>query len=619
MTAAMKNLVGLVPLKGYQGRQSLIPHTRATLDETIVDLNLLHRVDFVVSDLIVGLEYAKSSSWGGRPVRMNTILASTDVVAVDAVSAQLIGLNPDDVEYLTLAQMRGVGVEDPDRIEVKGENLARIARRFEKMPTDADKYGQTPKIWTIKGLFPAKGPKEEFLDPSKLSVVPGQDGWSEPTYFSSDKMDLKKHWGKPRNCIAYTYTDFTAPRDEPAELWVGSGEAMTIWIDGEEVYRFEGRRKHRVPSDKKRIRLTKGRHGLLVKVYQTFGAFDFSLNICEAEDDPRYAGNRVKGLTFRMPEGGKVAELPAAEGEAEMEPFDIVDWVTQNAFSMEILKVYGPKEGLPSGRVEGIALDPDGRLWVAMRSGIYHQTGDTTWTAYTKDDGLPEGWIGSLVVHPTNGDVWAVIRSRLVQFTDGKWEQHFPDVWHGDVYVDDSGVVWAASFGDGVRRYDGRDWKSYKTLDEENDWPNRAECVYPDAKGAVWIGMWGYGVGRFDGNVWKIFMVRDGLADNHPRVLRIAPNGDVWVGFNCPGMSRYNGKKWKSFYDKGAPNEGTSSMLITRDGTVWIGTWDETLSRYDGKRWATATCTHSIQDMFEDQDGRIWMAVGNSVVVASLR
>ena len=114
-------------------------------------------------------------------------------------------------------------------------------------------------------------------------------------------------------------------------------------------------------------------------------------------------------------------------------------------------------------------------------------------------------------------------------------------------------------------------------------------------------------------------MVRDGLADNHPSILRVAPNGDVWVGFDCPGISRYNGKKWKSFYDKGAPNESTVSMLITQDGTLWVAAQDETLCRYDGKHWATATCTHSIQDMVEDQEGRVWMVVGNSVVVASLK
>ena len=59
MTAAMKNLVGMVPVRGYQIRQgNLMPHTQATLDEAIVDLNLLHRVDFVVSDLVLGLERA---------------------------------------------------------------------------------------------------------------------------------------------------------------------------------------------------------------------------------------------------------------------------------------------------------------------------------------------------------------------------------------------------------------------------------------------------------------------------------------------------------------------------------------------------------------------------------
>lgn len=121
--------------------------------------------------------------------------------------------------------------------------------------------------------------------------------------------------GEPTNCIAYAYTDFVAPREGPAELWVGSSEDMTVWIDGEKVYRFEGTRKHRVPSDKQRIELGKGRHGLLVKVYQTFRAFDFSLNICEVEEDPRYAGNRVRGLKFVMPEGTGFVQFLAAKME----------------------------------------------------------------------------------------------------------------------------------------------------------------------------------------------------------------------------------------------------------------------------------------------------------------
>ena len=45
-----------------------------------------------------------------------------------------------------------------------------------------------------------------------------------------------------------------------------------------------------------------------MKVYQTFGDFDFSLNICEAEEDPRYEGNRVRGLKFMMMEQVKLGQ-----------------------------------------------------------------------------------------------------------------------------------------------------------------------------------------------------------------------------------------------------------------------------------------------------------------------
>lgn len=39
----------------------------------------------------------------GRPVKLNAILAGTDPVAVDAVGSRLLGHDPADIEYLTLA------------------------------------------------------------------------------------------------------------------------------------------------------------------------------------------------------------------------------------------------------------------------------------------------------------------------------------------------------------------------------------------------------------------------------------------------------------------------------------------------------------------------------------
>jgi len=62
---------------------------------------------------------------------MNTIIASADVVAADAISARLIGLNPLDFEYLTLAAYKGLGQCDLDRIKVKGSAMEQVAVRID--------------------------------------------------------------------------------------------------------------------------------------------------------------------------------------------------------------------------------------------------------------------------------------------------------------------------------------------------------------------------------------------------------------------------------------------------------------------------------------------------------
>lgn len=615
LTGAMKNLVGMVPHTGDNHRQQVIDHSYSFLDEAIVDLNLLHPVDFVVADAIVGLERAKTTTWDAQAVRLNTILASSDVVAADAVAARLIGLNPADIEYLGLSERLGMGVADASRIEVRGDAVERVGRRFEKMKSIYERYGQTPRDWVFKGPFPADSDDESFVDPGGLTVTPGADGWSDPVYTSTDRVNLKKLYDRPQHCIVYAYTEFDAPRTEPADLWVGSGEAMTVWIDGQETYRYDRRRRHRVPNDQHRIELTAGRHGLLVKLYQTIGSYDFSLNICEAEDDPRYSGNRVPGLRFFLP-GNVRAPVPRSGSQSGRESFDLGDWITGRTFSLDIVEVIDSRHGLPEDGIHQLDLDPQGRLWVATDEGVYCRTGDTTWTVYGEEEGVRKGWVRELLVNPNDGHVWASVKGKLHHFDGDRWQVYFPDNWHGSLFLDDQGRTCASVWRNGVRCYDEGSWISYRQYEEGNDHANWTETGRFDGDGNVWIGTWGHGVWRYDGQTWEQYIVRQGLADNHATVLHVAPNDDVWAAFACPGISRYRRGKWKSFYDDGAPLQEINSLLITRGGVVWASTRGmfPTLSRFDGKHWATATYTGGISDMLEGADGRIWLTTGNAVM-----
>jgi uncharacterized protein (DUF362 family) len=329
MTCAMKNFVGIAPgskygwpkLGGPQGPG--LPHTTSVLDETIVDLTSLARPAFTVVDAVVGMERAKTDRHGGLPVRLNTVIAGADVVAVDATCARLIGLNPDDVEYLTLAAAKGLGQIEADRIQIKGQSLAEVGRRLEKSPTgdvwqEMGHYGQGNRTWLLLGPLSARDFSADEIDVATVRPRPGEKGWSGPVSFGDDRIDLDKYYDGPTDCVVYAYTEMTVAKEAPAELWLGSDEGLAVWLDGKEVNRFDGARRHKLPNDRVPVLLTAGRHRLLVKAGQGRGRYAFSLNVCTPEPDPRYEGNRLTGLRFVIPGGrtGGYARVTGDEGGA---------------------------------------------------------------------------------------------------------------------------------------------------------------------------------------------------------------------------------------------------------------------------------------------------------------
>jgi hypothetical protein len=56
-----------------------------------------------------------------QPVIKNVILASADQVAIDAVSAKMMGFDPLGIQYIRLAHERGLGVGDVREIELVGD------------------------------------------------------------------------------------------------------------------------------------------------------------------------------------------------------------------------------------------------------------------------------------------------------------------------------------------------------------------------------------------------------------------------------------------------------------------------------------------------------------------
>jgi uncharacterized protein (DUF362 family) len=112
LTIGMKNVMGVI------GGNRAVLHRR--LAEALVDMNRVVHSHLTVVDATRVL--VANGPQGGRVEdveTLGTVLASTDVVAVDAVTATLFGKSMHDLSYLQLAHEKGLGVADISRIQLK--------------------------------------------------------------------------------------------------------------------------------------------------------------------------------------------------------------------------------------------------------------------------------------------------------------------------------------------------------------------------------------------------------------------------------------------------------------------------------------------------------------------
>ncbi len=353
ITASLKNQIGIAPgayygynkTKGtayYGGLKHDVGHRRWTTEE-IVDLSMIAGIDFVVVDAIMCLEKQKTYN-GSNQVRFNTILAGKDPVAVDHVCTRLFCMNPDDIAHITLAEKVGLGTNDPDKINIVGATIDEVKKKVKHNTEENGLFGQSNRTWLLSNKFNSTDmAAEQITNEASIEPVAGENGFSQPVYFFDDRIDLLSYYGGASNIISYAFTYFYAPKDQQVELWVGSDEDMTVYINGEKVYSFSGTRLYGdgvILSEKKTAYIKKGENKLLIKTLNKSGDYSFAFNICEVESVPEYSGNRVDGLKFyTVKKSTNPNALPVCETHSEIRCTNYPNPVTDEATLNFILPV----------------------------------------------------------------------------------------------------------------------------------------------------------------------------------------------------------------------------------------------------------------------------------------
>lgn len=129
MTCSMKNLFGTVPGAVYGWPKNLL-HVRG-IHQSVVDLVATVQPGLAIVDAVTAME--GDGPIMGRPRPLGLLAMSTDLVALDATCARIIGLDPLKIPYLGTAS-RYLGLVDDRRIDQRGERPERYATRFEVLP-----------------------------------------------------------------------------------------------------------------------------------------------------------------------------------------------------------------------------------------------------------------------------------------------------------------------------------------------------------------------------------------------------------------------------------------------------------------------------------------------------
>jgi len=142
MTGAMKNAFGGLLFDKRHWTHSVI-------HETLVDLLAIQK------EIHPGVFAVMDGTFAGDgpgprcmlPLVKNYILASGDMVAIDAVAAKMMGFDPLSIKFIRLAHERGLGCGDVREIDVAGADISDVNFHFAAHEDTFASRGQKMIYW----------------------------------------------------------------------------------------------------------------------------------------------------------------------------------------------------------------------------------------------------------------------------------------------------------------------------------------------------------------------------------------------------------------------------------------------------------------------------------------
>ena len=189
------------------------------------------------------------------------------------------------------------------------------------------------------------------------------------------------------------------------------------------------------------------------------------------------------------------------------------------------------------------------------------------------------------------------------------------------IYKDNDGGIWVGSYFGGVDYYSDRynNFELFYPMASDNSITGkrvREFCRAPNGK--IWIGTEDQGLNLFDPETHTFLPLPKPLGSLYTNIHALYEDGDIlWIGTFSKGLHKYNLKTGKlvtytqSDDSKSISQNSPFALCKDRQNMLWIGT----LAGVDIYNYEDDTFTKveklkgiSIQDIFEDTEGKIWIS-----------
>jgi ligand-binding sensor domain-containing protein len=272
-----------------------------------------------------------------------------------------------------------------------------------------------------------------------------------------------------------------------------------------------------------------------------------------------------------------------------------------------------------STEIRALSTDEQHNIWIASASGLIKYSSDDSWEIITVDEGLIDDDIQSisgigneLWVHTPSG-ISVLSGDTIINISDF---QGFPAGKVRKTIVDSSGILWFATWGDGLIKYNGSSYDTINTSDGIIS--NNIHDIAVGSQGELWVA--NNGISIINDHEITNLRESDGLISDLLRVIEVDKSNQVWLGFGQAGIMKYSSGQWSHFpLGGGIPDNTVTAVWEDAQGRIWFGT-PHGASVVDGILWKSygiynGLKSGAIQDIVTDDSFQVWFSTSQGLSV----